>query len=100
MGAYEQGIIRQALRSGQPIPDRILNAPSLRLGLGMYLEAFFDLDGERHIGLGMGRIPYSAVLSYAYFNELDGDQTECLLYFIKTMDTAHLKRLDDGRKKN
>jgi len=91
----EQNIIKQSLRSGQPIPERIANAPELQLGLVFYLQAFFDLDSERSVGgYGLGRIPWLAIKQYAEFYVLDEDQIECLIYYIRAMDTAHLKRLD------
>lgn len=82
------------MRSGDPIPDRILNAPQIRFGLMLYLEAFFDLDSERVPGMALGRIPWIAIQRYAEHYELDEEQTECLFYFIRAMDTAHLKRAE------
>jgi hypothetical protein len=93
MGSIEQSIVKQALRSGQPIPDRIMNAPALRFGLLFYLQAFFDLDAERSQGMGTGRIPWLAINQYAKYYALDEEQTECLIYFIREMDSVHLKRL-------
>lgn len=94
MGATGQNIAKQAVRSGEAIPDRILNAPKLRLGLSLYLSAFFDLDSQRPQGFGLGRIPWLAIREYAAFYELDEEQTDCLLFFIQAMDVAHLKRLE------
>lgn len=93
LGPTEQSIAKQSVRSGQPIPDRIANAPALRLGLLFYLQAFFDLDAERSQGMGLGRIPWSSVIQYAAHYELDEEQTDSLLDFIRIMDVAHLKRL-------
>ncbi len=90
----EQSIAKQAIRSGQQIPDRILGAPKLRLGLGLYFNAFFDLDSERSQGFALGRIPWLAIKQYAKHYDLDDEQTDCLIYFIRAMDVAHLKRLE------
>lgn len=95
LGPSEQNIAKQAMRSGQPIPDRIANAPKLRLGLIFYLQAFFDLDAERSHGWGLGRIPWSSLVQYASFYDLDEEQTDSLVYFVKALDAAHLKRLND-----
>lgn len=86
-------IISQALRAGRKIPDRILNAPELKPGLSLYLQAFFDLDSERPIGFTSGKIPFRAVLVYADFYEFDREQTEDLLYFVRNMDDTYLKWL-------
>jgi hypothetical protein len=94
MGPIEQTLIRQAIQAGQPIPDRIENAPELELGLNLYLIAFFDLDSERSHSFGYTRIPWSSIQDYAAANEFDGYQTECLNYFIRKMDSANAERLD------
>lgn len=96
LGSSEQSIAKQAMRSGQELPDRIANAPSLRQGLWFYLQAFFDLDGERSHGMGLGRIPWSAVMAYADYYDLDEEQTELLLQFIRSMDAAHLKQVQES----
>jgi hypothetical protein len=41
LGPHEQAIAKQAMRAGQPLPDRIANAPELEVGLQLYLQAFF-----------------------------------------------------------
>jgi hypothetical protein len=87
------------MRSGQPLPARIANAPQLRLGLSFYLNAFFDLDAERSMGMGIGRIPWSAILQYATYYELDEEQTDRLFYFIRAIDTAHIKSISESLKK-
>lgn len=95
LGSTERNIAKQALRSGQPIPDRILNAPVLEPSLMFYIQAFFDLDSERQQGLGLGRIPWLAMRQYAVHFELDDDQFDAMVYNIRAMDTAHLKRLKE-----
>lgn len=90
LGPSEQNIAKQAARSGQPLPERIANAPSLKLGLEFYLQAFFDLDSERVQGLGPGRIPWSAMTRYAEHHGLMEDETEMLRYFLQYIDTAYL----------
>lgn len=99
LGSTERDIAKQALRSGMQIPDRIKNAPVLRFGLQFYLQAFFDLDSERSQGFGLGRIPWLAIKSYAVFYELDEEQSDCLIYFIRAMDSAHLKNVEAKTKK-
>ncbi len=98
MGAQEQSIAKQALQAGNPIPDRIANAPELLPGLQLYLQAFFDLDSERSHGSGLTAIPWSSVANYSFAYDFDDEQTEALFYFIKIMDTEHLKKLDAKEK--
>lgn len=93
MGPIEQNIIKQAMRFGQPIPDRILNAPELQNGLYLYLQAFFELDSERSHAFGARPIPWSSIKDYAAAFNFDECQTDDLFYFIRQMDNEHLKKL-------
>lgn len=56
------------------------------------MQAFFDLDSERPVGFGLGRIPFSAIVAYGQLYEFDEQQREELIYFTREMDAAHLKR--------
>lgn len=94
----ERTIAKQAYRAGQPIPDRIKNAPRLQLGLTLYFDAFFDLDAERKHDNGFAYIPRSAMWAYAQQYNLTDEQTEDLLYLVREMDIAHIKRLEAKTK--
>lgn len=91
MGMKEQNIIAQAVRFGDKIPDKILNAPKLESHLQIYLTAFFELDSDRSVGMSLGRIPWSSVCKYSEFYEFDKDQAEDLFYFVAKMDDVYLK---------
>lgn len=93
LGPIEQNIAKQAMRAGQPLPDRIANAPELIDGLQIYLNAFFDLDSDRTHVFSPTAIPWSSIHSYAIAFELDDEQTHDLFYFIKRMDSKHLERV-------
>lgn len=88
----------QAMRSGQPLPDRIANAPELQLGLNLYMLAFFDLDSERTHSMGPSPIPWTSIVQYAAAFDFSEEQTEDLLYHIKKMDFWHLKRIAEQQK--
>ncbi len=98
LGPSEQSIAKQAVRMNQPLPDRIANAPELEIGLGLYLQGFFDLDSERNHSMGVMAIPWTSINEYARAFEFDEEQTEDLFYFIKRMDSEHLKRLSAKQK--
>lgn len=100
LGPIEQNLARQAYRNGQPLPDRIANAPELFTGLELYLEAFFELDTERSHGMGITMIPWSSIKFYCQAYKLSSEQAEDLVYFIRSMDIAHTKRLSDKAKSN
>ncbi|MCW2763976.1 MAG: hypothetical protein JWR85_4177 [Marmoricola sp.] len=86
------------MQSGQPLPDRIANAPELEIGLSLYLDAFFDLDSERSHAAGITAIPYSQIRDYANAYDFDAEQTSDLMFFIRNMDTDHMKRLGEKMK--
>jgi len=100
LGEKEKDIAKQAVRTGQPIPDRILNAPSLWIGSELYLTAFLELDSERSHGMGLTRIPWTSIKEYALAFEFDEEQIESLLYIIPKLDSAHLKWLEDSKEKS
>lgn len=83
------------MRSGLPIPEHIQNAPELKIGLGLYMQAFFDLDTTRH---DSGPISWLAVREYAAHYGLDAEQEEALFYHIRELDKSHLERLKKKRE--
>ena len=98
MGPHEQTIAKQAIRAGQPIPARIANAPELHVGLELFLIAFFDLDTERQAGFSIGPIPWSKCREYANAYQFDEELTEDLMFFVKQLDNAHMKRAERESK--
>jgi hypothetical protein len=98
MGPIEQSLARQAKLLGQPIPERILNAPVLEANLEMFFAAFFELDTDRPQGMmGIGRIPWAAIQHYGVANHYDAEQLDDLHRFIRAMDNAHLERLESKK---
>lgn len=87
-----------AVNSGRPLPERILNKPVLFEGLQFILEAFFDLDSERHHGNGLQRIPWSSIVKYAKLYEIEDQEFEEFQYLIKRMDGYLLNKLEAKEK--
>ena len=87
------------MRAGESIPDRIANAPTLKLGLELFLQAFFELDTERNHSMGICPIAWSSMKTYSEYYEFDHEQSEDLSFFIRRMDSAHLKKLESKQKK-
>ncbi len=92
-------IARQARQAKRPLPDKIANAPELKMGLEIYLNAFFELDTERTHIFSFTPIPWSSMKNYAEFNGFDTEQTEDLIFYIRKMDEQHLKRLKSKQPK-
>ena len=99
LAPIEQNIAKQALRSGEPLPDRIANSPELIEGLQLYITAFFDLDSERTHSFALTPIPWSCIDRYAVAYGFDEIQYEDLHYFLRRMDNAHLARLKQKQPK-
>ena len=91
MGETEQRILKECYAWKRKIPDAILHAPELSLGLEFYFEAFMCLNTCRSVGWSPGPIPYFAVAEYAVLQELDDEETEDLHYHIRRMDCAFLE---------
>lgn len=68
-----------------------MNAPTLPEELEFYYEAFHELSTERQIGMGVGPIPFLAILAYARHYDLDYEETEVLIFFIRQLDAFYLK---------
>ena len=92
----EQLAARGAL---EKLPPAIRDAPELRLGLGLYWSAFWDLDSCRAIGMGEGPIPWLAIDAYASARGLDAEQRDDLQFFIAAMDRVYLQHLSEKREK-
>lgn len=93
MGPVEKVMIQHALRSGQPLPDKIENKPELKLGSYFYLQAFLDLDSERINGMDIGQIPHSKIRDYAKWAGANEEIEYCLLHHIRVMDADHIKKM-------
>ncbi len=98
-GPTEQTIIRQAMRSGLPLPKAIQNAPELEQRLELYYHAYTELDSCRQIGWNLGPIPWTAIRQYCEMEELEGDQQMAMFYHIRAMDVAYLTHLKKKRGK-
>lgn len=95
-GQTERQIIEASLKRTGTLPDAIANAPELLPGLELYLEAFYDLNGDRSYGFSPGPIPRRAIRQYAEEIGMDDfDDFQRFAYIIKEIDAAYLKHLDE-----
>jgi hypothetical protein len=89
-GEAEAGVIRGSFSAKQPLPKWIQEAPELFLGLDFYFTAFWKLSRDRSAGFGPGPIPYSSLMNYAKYLNLDEEETEDFCYFLSEMDSEFL----------
>lgn len=88
-GPVEQRILLDCFRSQLPIPERIKNAPELRIGLQLFMTAFMDLHSCRPAGFGLSPIPWTAIHDYCERLDIIGEQREDLLYHVQALDDAY-----------
>lgn len=79
------------MRSGEPIPERIANAPQLLPGLQIYYLAFVELSSCRSGGFSLGPIPWLAIDHYAARHEFEDEQYEDLFHFVQALDSEYIK---------
>ena len=60
-----------------------------------YIDAFYELNSCRNYGMGLGPIPFTAIVEYARIFEVE-DFDE-FLYIIRVMDNQFIKS-QNGRK--
>lgn len=97
-GHIEDQIIKQAVRSGLPLPDRIQNAPSILPGLELYYIGFLELTSSRQLGgFGIGPISWLTIEQYCGVKELDEDQKQAMHHHVAEMDRAYIRH---QQKKN
>jgi hypothetical protein len=94
--AFKPGVAdqirKQAERSGQPIPDRILNAPQLSVCLEFFFDSFWKLSSCRPSGMGPGPIPVTAILEYGRFHNCDNELMNDLIEYVMMLDQLYLTR--------
>lgn len=73
------------------MPQAIAGAPQLIPGMELYYNAFFDLSSSRNQGMGIGRIPWTAIKDYGDCWGLSEEQMEDLFYFVRAMDNVYLE---------
>lgn len=84
-------IVARASRQRMKIPKGILNAPQLLPGLELFWWAYQDLSSCRPASFGGALpIPWTAIKEYAVLSDLDPDQTDDMVYFIRKMDSEFL----------
>ena len=89
-GPMERQILEDCHRHHMPIPQKIQSAPTLRLGLDLFLMGFMDLSSCRPAGFGVSPIPWTAIHEYCERIGVEDDQRDDMLYHVQIMDQAFL----------
>jgi hypothetical protein len=99
LGGIEEDITKQSSNMGRAKPQKMAEKPQPLPGNTLYQQAFYSLDGERAIGMSVGRIPWSAVEHYGRTYDFTESQMLALHYLIMKMDAANLQYLSSLHKK-
>ena len=83
-----------AVQRGDPLPEKLANAPSILPGLEIYYQAFWDLSTTRQHGMGLGPIPWDKVEEYADRGLYNEEQRSALHFYIQRMDTLYLNKMN------
>lgn len=75
------------MKSNQPLPDPIANAPEMPLGLGFFYKAFQELSSERM----EGPVPGSAIRAYCRDEGIKGELADDVMYHVRNLDNALLE---------
>jgi hypothetical protein len=100
MGAVEEKLIADLSRAGQPLPEKIQNAPTLLLGLEFYYNAFQDLSSCRSVGMGLGPIPWTAMNDYCRSYGIRGEQREDFFHHVSALDDKYREYVNKEAEKN
>lgn len=91
MGKTEQGIFKQAELTKERLPAKIENAPTLIMGLELYMNGFYMLQSTRGAAYASeGPIPWLAMRDYCNEYRIVGDQRQDFYDLIARMDHAYL----------
>jgi hypothetical protein len=82
-----------------PLPESIANAPELELGLELFFSAFWDLTTCRPSGWSVQPIPWSAIIEWGQMHELDYEEMDDLLFYVREMDSEFIDYVAEQNSK-
>ncbi len=89
-GPSEEKVRKQAEQNKTPLPQWLIDKPSIPLGLGTYYRAYSDLHTCRPVGMAEGRIPWIAANEWARRNGLSDHDFDDLWRIATALDVAYL----------
>lgn len=100
-GDHEQVVLESWARGdfgpNVPMPDFLANKPRCPPWAEMYMDAYWDLNGDR-AGMGDGRVLWTACHLWARAHRLSRRQEQDLVFYVKHMDTVLLEHLAKKKK--
>lgn len=99
-GPLEAFLLDQARKQRAPIPEALLNAPELFPGSQFYYDAFLKLSSCRIDGMGMGRIPWTALNEFCKSFRMSAESRDSLWSIIQEMDAVYRDYAERKNKAN
>lgn len=87
-----------AIAKGRELPDWVDKEPVILPGDEFYIQAWFELDTCRQVGMDLGLIPWDKIVFYGQFHGMEEDVLEAFIQIIRQMDGAYLKRKGQQHK--
>jgi hypothetical protein len=94
----EQSVIDRCNRTGSAIPDKILNAPELWLGLDYFYDIFMELSNDRGVGMGLGPIPSHSIRAFCKDTGCTFEEQSEITHIIRQLDSVYLKFYSEKTK--
>lgn len=91
-------VVKSALAKGRPLPAWVDNEPELFDGDEFYIQAWYELDTCRQVGMDVGMIPWDKIVLYGQFHGLENDVLQAFIQIIREMDAAFMKRKEQKRE--
>lgn len=83
--------IEAAIAKRKPLPDWYEDEPPLFPGDEFYLQSFWDLSTCRAIGMSPGPIPWTAIVEYARYKQLDSGMLGPFVDIMRRLDAVYLE---------
>lgn len=78
------------LKNGFALPEAWRDPPILEPENTWYYDAFTDLSTCRQFGFSAGPIPWTAIVKYIEWEEIEDDS---FIFIIRSMDSAYLEHI-------
>lgn len=83
-------LLQLTMRSNEPLPEKIANAPQLLFGSDFFYEIFIDLCSDRTSDNGaLLPIAFMTIVEYCSFYEFDRELAQDVVRYVRALDEAY-----------
>ena len=73
--------------------------PTIDLHHFWLISSFYDLSTDRSMGMGIGPIPYSAIIRFITYWDLEQESADLLIEVVKAMDSLYMDHVNESKPK-